>query len=487
MSTTPTAIYVRLSQDKLGDGLGVQRQETECMELARRMGLTVVDVYSDNDTSATSGKPRPGYLRMLADIKAGRIEAVVAWHTDRLHRSPIELEDYINAGALTYTVQAGPLDLATASGRMAARTYGAVAKYEVEQKAERQKAKNRQSAQQGRMPSGPLPFGYNDDRQTVHPEQGAMIREAYKALLGGASLGSVIKAWNASEHRAPRGGRWTYSTVRGVLLRAMNAGLVQYDGVVLAGVAGLWEPLVAEDDYYALKALLADPKRRTTTGRERKHLLVGLLTCQSCGMTMKSGMTSSRGKKSELYRCANPSCTKPIYVAREKVNELVVERFLAERGHLRTARLVTEDNGAALADVEARIAGLTARLGDDEADVAMLMQRLAELKSERALLRSSEGVLSLSHITVAQEWEKCSTVAEKASLLASHLLVLSVAPRGKVSHRFDPERVTIAWSDLPSITLDGQPTDTVLPAGRTVSLYHREVPKTGTELYSWQH
>lgn len=415
---------------------------------------------------------------MLKILRNGRmVEGLPAAAVLAHEEIPVEVADAV--------VAAGPLDLATPAGRMVARQLGAVAKYEVEQKAERQKAKNRQAAQSGRMASGPLPFGYNEDRETVHPEQGAMIREAYRSLLGGASLGSVIKAWNASAHRAPRGGRWSYSTVRGVLVRALNAGLVQYDGTVLAGVRGNWEPLVSEDAYYGLKALLEDPGRRTTTGRDRKHLLVGLLTCQSCGKTTKSGMVTSRGKKYELYRCANPECTKPINVAREQANAYVIERFLAERGHRHTARIVSQDNGSALAEVEARIAGLTARLGDDEADEVALMLRLADLKSERAALRSSSESLRLSSVSVDQEWEKAENVAEKAALLASHVRVLSVAPRGKTTHRFDPERITIEWADMPSWTLNGQPIQG-LPRDRWVGLMEpRETPVKGESLWSY--
>jgi hypothetical protein len=50
---------------------------------------------------------------MLAAIRAGRVQAVLAWHTDRLHRSPVKLEEYISAcnedrDVPTHTVQAGP-------------------------------------------------------------------------------------------------------------------------------------------------------------------------------------------------------------------------------------------------------------------------------------------------------------------------------------------------------------------------------------------
>ncbi|MGH3800706.1 MAG: recombinase family protein [Pseudonocardiaceae bacterium] len=132
------AIYVRISRDKVG----VERQEADCRELAGRLGWTVAEVFADNDLSAYSGKRRPRYCAMLEAVRAGRVEAVLAWHTDRLHRSPVELEDYITAcnesrDVPTHTVQAGPLDLSTPSGRMVARQLGAVARYESEHRSER--------------------------------------------------------------------------------------------------------------------------------------------------------------------------------------------------------------------------------------------------------------------------------------------------------------------------------------------------------------
>jgi DNA invertase Pin-like site-specific DNA recombinase len=33
---------------------------------------------------------------MLAELKRGRVNAVIAWHPDRLHRRPVELEPFID-------------------------------------------------------------------------------------------------------------------------------------------------------------------------------------------------------------------------------------------------------------------------------------------------------------------------------------------------------------------------------------------------------
>ena len=65
--------------------IGIDRQRQDCIKLCDGKGWTRVE-YTDNDTSASNGKKRPAYERMLTDIETGAIGAVVAWDLDRLHR-----------------------------------------------------------------------------------------------------------------------------------------------------------------------------------------------------------------------------------------------------------------------------------------------------------------------------------------------------------------------------------------------------------------
>src|SRR5450631_1042780 len=96
--TKRAVIYTRISQDREGAGLGVQRQLEDCRALCERQGWHIVDPpLADNDISAYSGKARPGYQELLRLIEAGAVDVVVSWHTDRLHRSPRELEQYIDS------------------------------------------------------------------------------------------------------------------------------------------------------------------------------------------------------------------------------------------------------------------------------------------------------------------------------------------------------------------------------------------------------
>lgn len=287
-TTTPkrAALYCRISRDDEGTegaGLGVQRQHKDCDELAARQGWTVAGTYTDNDLTAMGGKERPRYLDLLADIRAGRVDVVVAWHTDRLHRSVTELETYIEAcqprEVPTFTCKAGHLDLTTASGRMVARILGAVARQEVEHAIERMREQKRQQREAGLKSPGPRPFGYAwaGKGQLVQIEHEAdHIRFAYASVLSGKPLYWTAQAMNTAGAVTPKGRPWKQQTLREMLLRASNCGLIEHDGQTMPGG---WDPIVPERDWRNLKALLEDGMRRVTPGPKPAHLLTGMIIC----------------------------------------------------------------------------------------------------------------------------------------------------------------------------------------------------------------
>jgi site-specific DNA recombinase len=249
------AIYVRISSDRTGGGLGVERQEADCRDLAARLGWDVAAVYADNDVSAYSGAPRPGYLAMLDDVKAGRVQAVVAWHTDRLHRRTLELEEFValaeSHDLQVQTVRSGQVDLSTASGRMVARMLGAAAQHEVDHARERMKRAKVQAAKDGKYRGGKRPYGFERDGVTHREEEADVIRHATKAVLAGRSLRAVCRDLNAEGHLTSGGKEWGPILLRDVLLRARNAGLIAHGTANRAGfeVIGTaqWEPVVDED------------------------------------------------------------------------------------------------------------------------------------------------------------------------------------------------------------------------------------------------
>src|SRR3954452_4446875 len=90
------ATYSRISKDAAGDGLGVRRQQHDCREYCERLSWEIAATFVDNDLSAYSGRRRRGYEEMLDAVEAGDVDGIVVWHPDRLHRSPTELEGFID-------------------------------------------------------------------------------------------------------------------------------------------------------------------------------------------------------------------------------------------------------------------------------------------------------------------------------------------------------------------------------------------------------
>ena len=212
MNMTRAVIYVRISKDREGAGLGVDRQREDCVALAERMGWLVVGTYTDNDISAYSGKLRPGYTSMMKSLEQGDADAIIAWHTDRLHRSPRELESFIDLcerqGLSVQTVRAGVIDLSNASGRMVARMLGAAARHEVEHAVERQKRAKMQAAMDGKYRGGRRPFGYESDGVTVRPQEAAELLAATQRVLAGVSLSQIAREWNGRHVLTTMGNTW---------------------------------------------------------------------------------------------------------------------------------------------------------------------------------------------------------------------------------------------------------------------------------------
>ena len=74
----------------------MERQIKDCKALCADRGWIVAEVFIDNDVSATSGKRRPEYQRLLRAIESGDIDAVAVWDLDRLTRRPAELESFVS-------------------------------------------------------------------------------------------------------------------------------------------------------------------------------------------------------------------------------------------------------------------------------------------------------------------------------------------------------------------------------------------------------
>jgi len=455
------ANYCRINQDRDGTTLGVQRQEVICRDLAARKGWPVAEVYVDNDLSAYSGKPRPAYLRMLADVEAGLRDAVLVVDTDRLTRQPAELEDFIalaDARDIALANAAGDVDLATSDGRFKARIMGAMSRMESEKKSERLRRERAQRATAGRPHPGPRAFGFEEGNEAHRGHEADLIREAARMVLAGRSVRSVADAWNAAGVTTARGNRWTVGAVTDLLTTPRLAGLREHQGEVVGEAA--WPAILERETWERLVALAR--ARRRGPGRPQTRLLTGLVFCGRCGGPMRS----SGSKGSPTYACqrrpGNDACGR-LSVNADHLDGEVRDQVLTAIASGRLGQIVEAERHDTnhrdlVADLEADEAALVdlstdhyvhRRIGKAEFLAARegLSSRIAAIKARLAAGADRGALQGLPAVAddLTAWWETAPGDLRRA-VVAKVIERIDIRPLDPSKpRRFDPERAAITW------------------------------------------
>lgn len=448
-------IYARQSLDRSGEGAAVERQVADCRRLAEQRSWTVTETITDNDLSASTGKVRPGYQRLLEAMRAGSLDVLVVWHVDRLTRRLVDLEEVIalcEATGVRLATVTGDLDLSTDTGRMLARILASVARGEVERKGARQRAANAQRAQAGRMGWTRRPFGYDHDdagQVVVVEAEAAALKAAAELVLGGSTLAAAARMLDNRGFTTTAGKPWNVTSLRRALLSPRYAGRVTYNGADVG--TGQWAVILDAGTQDRLTEVLRDVGRRVQQGTDPKFLLSGLARCGRCGRVMFASPMGVKGKRWMAYRCLG------CYIARRQdlVDEVVTAVVLGRLSMPDAVNVLsrTEDVSALreqAGELRQRRDDLAALLADgllSATAVRVRSQKLTEQLRElegriTAALGESPAASLVAAEDVAAAWEAMPLRDRKRAL--SLLLTVTILPAGK-GHPFTPDSVQIDW------------------------------------------
>jgi len=433
-------IYLRVSQDKSGEGLAVERQELECRALAERNGWAIREVFTDNDISATTGKRRPAFEALLLSSP----DRVIVWHIDRLVRLSSELERVIAMRANVHAVTAGHVDLSNPAGKAVAKTIVAWAQYEGEQKSLRQKAKGKQSAAAGTSWWGKYtPFGFNADG-THHEVEAAALRKTYGDLLAGRPFSRLVGDLNTAGHRTNHGNAWTHVPLRNLLLNARNAGIRTYLGEEV-GPAN-WAGIIDEQTYRAAVRLLTNPERHVSGEGKRVAVLSGFITCGKvkadgtvCGGRMRRawrGGAKGSPKSYPVYECVRRDSTVPGEFADAYVSGYV----LAALSEIDTTP-PTDDASESGNDLHGAAESLRSRLTElamayaaGQITIVQMTSATETLRAELAAVEDQMGGREVYRFDdaerVRQEWDGFD-IARQGQIIRTIIKSIVILPAGK--------------------------------------------------------
>jgi DNA invertase Pin-like site-specific DNA recombinase len=462
-SAVRAGIYARISSDRDGDQLGVTRQIEDCRREAERRGFVVDDVYVDDDISAWSGKHRPEFERMVDDLRSRQIGAVVVWHLDRLTRHPRELETFIDLcdelrvelGCVT-----GEVDLSSHIGRLTARMLGGLARYESDHKSERIRRKHEEIAANGRVSGGgSRPYGYEADKVTIRAAEAAIVRECATRLLAGEPIRSIARDLNERGVTSASGGAWSPQSLRRMLASPRISGQRTHRGEIVA--KAVWPAIISEDDGAKIRALLANPERRTNKAA-RRYLLGGLLVCSHCGERLVARPRSGGQRR---YACAKgpgfSGCGKT-YINAEEVERFVTEAVLIRLDSAALQRTLERRQRKApdaqrwLAEMEQaqeQLVELAAAYGNRELSMDEL--RAARKPIEQRLTNARKQLNKVSRSSVLDryvghgeglraDWHSLD-LSQQHAIVAAVVDSVVVGPARRGYNRFDESRLTPVW------------------------------------------
>lgn len=321
-------------------------------------------------------------------------------------------------------------------------------------------AKHEEIAASGRVSGGgSRPYGYDDDKVTVRPAEAAVVVESAKRLLAGEPVRSITADLIARGVPTSTGGKWSPQSLRRMLSSPRISGQRVHNGEIVA--TAVWPGIISFEDGAAIRALLANPERRTNKAA-RRYLLGGILVCSHCGQRLVARPRSGGQRR---YACAKgpgfAGCGKT-YVNADQVEAFVVEAVLyrldsreLQRSQERRQRSAP-DAKRWLEEVEttqAQQVELATAYGNRE--ISMDELRAARKPIEQRLTTARKQLAKVSRTNVLDGYlgdsEKLRAEWDSLDLSQQHALVATVVdsvivgPARRGYNRFDESRLTPVW------------------------------------------
>ena len=192
------AIYTRKSsEDGLEqefNSLDAQREACEAYVVSQRHAgwKALPDMYDDGGLSGGTME-RPALLRLLADVKTGKIQIIVVYKVDRLTRSLADfakIVDVFDAHGASFVSVTQQFNTTTSMGRLTLNMLLSFAQFEREIAGERIRDKIAASKAKGMWMGGTVPLGYDveDRKLIVNESEASTVRMIFQRY---AELGSV--------------------------------------------------------------------------------------------------------------------------------------------------------------------------------------------------------------------------------------------------------------------------------------------------------
>jgi len=314
-------IWIRVSTEDQARGESPKNHEHRARMYAELKNWDVIELYDLSGVSGKSVIDHPVAKRMLADVAAGKIKALIFSKLARIARNVRELLDisdhFQKHGANLVSLEES-IDTSSPAGRLLFTVIGALAQWEREEISARVSASVPVRARQGKPTGGKGPFGYQwvDKHLIVHPDESPIIKELFNNFLETKKLLTTARLMNERGFRTRNGAKFGKTTLKRMLTDPTYRGMKRANYSKSKGENKSWllkpksewvyfdvEPIVSNDIWNEVNTIIrrnASPYP-VTPPPIGKYAFSGLVTCGECNKKMY--VMKYDGMKVPRYSC----------------------------------------------------------------------------------------------------------------------------------------------------------------------------------------
>ena len=299
------ALYVRVSTEEQAlRGVSLDAQRERLLAYAAENDLRVVDLYCDEGISARKRYTRrPELIRMLSDVKEGKIDVILFIKLDRWFRNIAdyyEIQSILDSCGVGWIATEEDYDTTTANGRLSLNIRLAIAQDESDRTSERIKFVFENMVREKRVISGSTPLGFkiSEKRLVINEKEAPLVRAVFESYVECGSLRVC-----AERIEARFGKRLSPHVLRAMLTNTRYVGEAY-------GISDYCPPIVNSEAFARAREILESRSpRHSTSNADQTYLFRGILFCGLCGkpLTAYTCRGNRKGESSResfvYYRC----------------------------------------------------------------------------------------------------------------------------------------------------------------------------------------
>lgn len=295
------------TEDQAREGFSLPEQKERLESFCKFKSYEIIDYYQDAGISAKTGNHRPEFERLKDDIKAKKINTIVALNLDRITRSIYDWENlmtFLDENDAYLDCVNDEINTTSANGKMISRLLMSVSQNEIERTSERTKVGLSGAIKCGHIPHiAPLGYKHEDKRLVIDYSTKDIVVRIFDLYYNGFSYQKISNLFN--EEKVLGKDNWRDSTIVTILENEIYKGdfvhgkrtknPTYYEDVV--------EPIISKEMWADCQ--VQKKKNSRSYQRTLKYLYLQKLKCPKCNRILGGKATTKKNGKTYFYYYCN--------------------------------------------------------------------------------------------------------------------------------------------------------------------------------------